>query len=43
MDLQSLDTDLMDTMRDHIRLINFGFGGKTETISPHLRYVRILL
>ena len=28
----------MDTMNDHIRLVNFGFGGKPESIFTHLRY-----
>ena len=36
-DLQLLEADLMDTMNDHIRLVNFGFGGNPETIYPHLR------
>ena len=39
MDLQGLEADLMDTMNDHIRLINFGFGGKVDIINPHLRSV----
>ena len=36
-DLKLLEADLMATMNDHIRLVNFGYGGNPETIYPHLR------
>ena len=32
-----LEKELMDTMKDHIRLVYFGFDGKAEKINPYLR------
>ena len=38
-ELKALETELMDTWKDHIRLVNFGFEGKVEKITSHLRLV----
>ena len=37
--VEKLEKELMDTMKDHIRLVYFGFDGKAEKINPYLRLV----
>ena len=36
-DLNKLDSELMDMMNDHIRLVQFGYDGKLENIHSLLR------
>lgn len=37
-ELQMLESELMTTMNDHIRLVNFEFDGDLEKLNPYLRY-----
>ena len=34
--LTKLEAELMDTLKDHIRLVNLGYEGKAEKINPYL-------
>ena len=37
-EFQMLESALMTTMNDHIRLVNFEFDGDLEKLNPYLRY-----
>ena len=36
-DLHKLESELMDMMNDHIRLVQFGYDGKLENVYSLLR------